>query len=165
MHILADGTLEDHAIAEKRLVRELDIGRTLFEPDLSENDLIERAYGSVAKRSHITRRTKVRHHESHQALTIGFAGNRRRSLRALRKAGVRRLVDVRLNNVSQLAGFTKKRDLPYFLRCIAGIAYVARTVAGPNQGHFGRYKKKRIDWSGYESQFKQLLQSAAPTNN
>jgi len=44
MHILADGTLEDHTLAERRLVRELDIGRTLFEPDLSENDLVERAY-------------------------------------------------------------------------------------------------------------------------
>ncbi len=43
-HILADGTLEDHAHAEKRLVRELDLGRTLFEPDLTDGDLIARAY-------------------------------------------------------------------------------------------------------------------------
>lgn len=48
-HILADGTLEDHAAAEKRLVRELDIRRTLFEPDLTESDLIERAYGERAR--------------------------------------------------------------------------------------------------------------------
>jgi uncharacterized protein (DUF488 family) len=44
MHILADGALEDHACAERRLVRELDIRRTLFEPDLTECDLIQRAY-------------------------------------------------------------------------------------------------------------------------
>jgi uncharacterized protein (DUF488 family) len=44
VHILADGTLEDHALAERRLVRELGLGRTLFEPDLTESDLIQRAY-------------------------------------------------------------------------------------------------------------------------
>jgi uncharacterized protein (DUF488 family) len=44
MHILADGTLEDHALAEKRLVRELDIRRTLFEPHLTDRDLVDRAY-------------------------------------------------------------------------------------------------------------------------
>ena len=44
VHILADGTLEDHAFAERRLVRELHLGRTLFEPDLTESDLIRRAY-------------------------------------------------------------------------------------------------------------------------
>ncbi len=44
MHILADGALQDHAVAERRLVRQLGIGRTLFEPDLSERELIERAY-------------------------------------------------------------------------------------------------------------------------
>jgi uncharacterized protein (DUF488 family) len=49
IHILADGSLEDHASAEKRLVRELDITRTLFEPDLTEEDLIARAYDQRAR--------------------------------------------------------------------------------------------------------------------
>ena len=50
-HILADGSLEDHADSEKRLVREMDITRTLFEPDLTERDLIERAYDQRGARS------------------------------------------------------------------------------------------------------------------
>src|SRR5438309_11885131 len=60
-----------------------------------------------------------------QLFTIGFT---RKSAEAfftsLREAGVRRLVDVRLNNISQLAGFTKKDDLRYFLKAIAGIEYL-----------------------------------------
>jgi uncharacterized protein (DUF488 family) len=42
----------------------------------------------------------------------------------LQNAGVRRIVDVRLNNTSQIAGFAKARDLKYFLHAIAGIDYV-----------------------------------------
>jgi uncharacterized protein (DUF488 family) len=44
MHILADGSLEDHASAEKRLVKKMGVERTLFEPDLTEEDIILRAY-------------------------------------------------------------------------------------------------------------------------
>ncbi len=60
MHILADGTLEDHALAERRLVRELDIVRTLFEPDLSENDLIQRAYSERGR--------EIAYHEENEGL-------------------------------------------------------------------------------------------------
>ena len=60
---------------------------------------------------------------------------------------MRRLVDVRLNNVSQLAGFTKKRDLAYFLRSIADIAYVHEPSLAPTKDILDAYKKKRIDWS------------------
>ena len=57
--------------------------------------------------------------------TIGFAGKTAQEFfDKLQKAGVKRLIDVRLNNVSQLAGFTKKKDLEYFLRVIAGIEYL-----------------------------------------
>jgi uncharacterized protein (DUF488 family) len=44
LHIHADGRLEEHAEAERRLVRELGLGRTLFEPHLTQADLVERAY-------------------------------------------------------------------------------------------------------------------------
>ncbi len=43
-HVLEDGTTEDHAVTERRLVREMDIARTLFEPDLTEEQLIDQAY-------------------------------------------------------------------------------------------------------------------------
>jgi uncharacterized protein (DUF488 family) len=48
--------------------------------------------------------------------TIGFTQKSAREFfTALKDAGVKRVVDVRLNNNSQLAGFSKKDDLPYFL--------------------------------------------------
>ncbi len=59
-HILAGGDLEDHAIAERRLVRELDIGRTLFEPDLTESELIARAYSQRGR--------EIAYHEDHEGL-------------------------------------------------------------------------------------------------
>ena len=60
--------------------------------------------------------------------TIGFAGKSAEEFfTVLREAGVERLIDVRLNNVSQLAGFTKRRDLEYFLKAIAGIEYEHNT--------------------------------------
>ncbi len=43
-HILEDGTLEEHENSELRLVHELKIEPTLFEPDLTKRDLINRAY-------------------------------------------------------------------------------------------------------------------------
>ena len=95
--------------------------------------------------------------------TIGFNGKSAEEFfETLRKEGVRRLVDVRLNNVSQLAGFTKKRDLPYFLRTLADIAYVHQPLLAPTKDILDAYKKKRIDWSQYESQFQRLLQSRQP---
>ena len=95
--------------------------------------------------------------------TIGFTGkSAEQFFETLRKAGVRRLVDVRLNNVSQLAGFTKKRDLQYFLRTIAGIDYVHEPLLAPTKEILDAYKKKRIDWGDYESQFKKLLAARRP---
>jgi uncharacterized protein (DUF488 family) len=96
-------------------------------------------------------------------LTIGFAGKSAEEFfETLREAEVGRLVDVRLNNVSQLAGFTKKRDLPYFLHSIVGIAYAHEPLLAPTKDILDAYKKKQIDWTEYESRFKQLLQSRRP---
>jgi uncharacterized protein (DUF488 family) len=64
----------------------------------------------------------------------------------LRSSGVRRLVDVRLNNVSQLAGFTKRNDLRFFLRELAGIEYVHEPRLAPTKEILDDYKKKRISW-------------------
>jgi len=44
VHILADGTLEEHTDTEKRLMRMMDIAPDLFHPELTEADLIEQAY-------------------------------------------------------------------------------------------------------------------------
>lgn len=90
--------------------------------------------------------------------TIGFTKKSARDFfETLRSAGVARIVDVRLNNVSQLAGFTKKQDLPYFLAQITGAEYVHAPVLAPTQGMLDSYKKHGTDWQSYEKSFIDLL--------
>lgn len=67
------------------------------------------------------------------------------------------MVDVRLNNVSQLAGFAKKEDLRYFLKEICGIEYVHLPELAPTQEMLDSYRKKSGDWSFYEARFLELL--------
>ena len=72
-------------------------------------------------------------------------------------AGVKRVVDVRLNNVSQLAGFAKKSDLPYFLETIAGIDYEHRPDLAPTQAIIDAYRKGRGGWEPFRADFLVLL--------
>ena len=64
----------------------------------------------------------------------------------LKQAGIRRLVDVRLNNVSQLAGFAKRDDLKYFLAEICGIQYVHEPRLAPTPDILDAYKKEKGSW-------------------
>lgn len=73
-------------------------------------------------------------------------------------SNVRRVVDVRLNNVSQLAGFTKKQDLEYFLSKIGSIRYTHALDLAPTQEMLDAYKKKAIGWRDYEARFVELIQ-------
>ncbi len=75
----------------------------------------------------------------------------------LQHAGVERLVDVRLNNISQLAGFTKRDDLCYFVNTICHIDYVHLPQLAPTQNILEDYKKHRVDWQAYEHQFMDLM--------
>lgn len=75
----------------------------------------------------------------------------------LRGAGIKRLLDIRLNNTSQLAGFTKKADLPFFLREICGIDYIHEPLLAPTQQLFDAYKKRKGSWADYEAAFLALL--------
>ena len=75
----------------------------------------------------------------------------------LKQAGVKRVVDVRLNNVSQLAGFTKRNDLAFFLRELLGVVYVHRPELAPTKEILDGYKKKQIGWAEYENRFMALL--------
>jgi uncharacterized protein (DUF488 family) len=91
-------------------------------------------------------------------LTIGFTKKTAREFfTRLREAGVRRVVDIRLGNASQLAGFTKKDDLAFFLREIGGIDYVHRPDLAPTEEILAAYKKKVIGWPEYESRFNALM--------
>ena len=90
--------------------------------------------------------------------TIGFTKkSAERFFEALRQSGAKRLIDVRLNNVSQLAGFAKKQDLTYFLKQICGIEYVHVLALAPTQDMLDGYKKRRRSWRDYENEFLTLM--------
>ena len=90
--------------------------------------------------------------------TIGFTKkSANRFFELLRTSGARRVVDVRLNNVSQLAGFAKRDDLAYFLAEICGMDYVHLPVLAPTKQILDDFKKKGGDWSTYESRFLDLM--------
>lgn len=74
----------------------------------------------------------------------------------LQSAGVRRLADVRLHNVSQLAGFAKRDDLRYFLKALCGCAYDERPELAPTAALLDGYRTNR-DWAAYERLFLDLL--------
>ena len=89
--------------------------------------------------------------------TIGFTqSSAQHFFGRLKRAGVRRLVDVRLNNVSQLAGFAKSADLAYFLEVICGVTYEHDLRLAPTQAMLDAYRKKEIAWPEYESAFRDL---------
>lgn len=90
--------------------------------------------------------------------TIGFTKTTAESFFSrLSKAGVKKVVDVRLNNISQLAGFAKKNDLQYFLKTICRIGYEHRPDLAPTQDILDAYKKHRGDWEIYEQRFLELM--------
>jgi uncharacterized protein (DUF488 family) len=90
--------------------------------------------------------------------TIGFTQKSAREFfTALKEAGVERVIDVRLNNNSQLAGFSKKDDLAYFLNQIGGIDYAHLPDLAPTHEILDAYKKHKGDWSVYERAFLDLM--------
>ena len=90
--------------------------------------------------------------------TIGFTNKRAQQFfEKLSRAGVRRVVDVRLNNVSQLAGFTKRDDLEFFLRELCDAAYRHEPLLAPTQTLLDSYKKRQLTWGEYEDAFLHLM--------
>lgn len=90
--------------------------------------------------------------------TIGFTGKTAKEFfTKLEEAGVKRVLDIRLKNSSQLAGFAKKDDLQYFLMKINRIQYLHLTELAPTEDIMDSIKGKKITWSEYELQFNKLL--------
>ena len=90
--------------------------------------------------------------------TIGFTKkNAEKFFGLLSSSRVRRVVDVRLNNVSQLAGFAKRDDLKFFLQRVCGIDYVHLPDLAPTREMLADYRKKRMGWDDYERQFLDLM--------
>lgn len=76
----------------------------------------------------------------------------------LKTAGVRQVIDVRLNTASQLAGFAKGRDLPFFLNALADIQYMHEPLLCPTPDILEDYKRrKNMPWPEYESRFLDLM--------
>lgn len=90
--------------------------------------------------------------------TIGFTqSSAERFFGRLKKAGLRQLMDIRLNNRSQLAGFAKQQDLKFFLSEICNIQYRYEPLLAPTQEILDAYKKNGGQWSVYEQQFLELM--------
>jgi uncharacterized protein (DUF488 family) len=97
--------------------------------------------------------------DSLDLFTIGFTKKTAEDFfNLLKKSGVKRVIDTRLNNVSQLAGFTKKNDLAYFLKTIADIDYVHLPELAPTKDILDEYKKNKGDWETYEDRFYKLIE-------
>ena len=97
--------------------------------------------------------------ESVNLFTIGFTKKTAQQFfETLVKSGVKRVIDTRLNNVSQLAGFAKRTDLEYFLQTIGNIEYVHIIDLAPTKDILDDYKKKKGDWDTYEKKFLQLIE-------
>ncbi len=93
-----------------------------------------------------------------KVFTIGFTKkNAEQFFSRLKQPGLVRLIDARLNNVSQLAGFTKRDDLYFFLREINQIEYVHCPDLAPSKEILDEYKKSGGDWLVYEQKFLELL--------
>ena len=92
------------------------------------------------------------------AYSIGFTKHSARDFfESLKQARIERLVDVRLNNVSQLSGFAKRNDLAYFLESICSVEYVHEPVMAPTAELLDAYRKRRIAWEEYEREFFDLI--------
>jgi uncharacterized protein (DUF488 family) len=90
--------------------------------------------------------------------TIGFTQkSAEQFFETLLNAGVQRVIDTRLNNVSQLAGFAKRKDLEYFLRKMGNIDYIHVLDLAPTQEILDEYKKQKGDWETYENKFLELM--------
>ena len=97
--------------------------------------------------------------ESINVFTVGFTKKTAGVFfEKLRAAGVKRVVDVRLNKVSQLAGFSKRDDLKYFLKEILDVEYVEAPLLAPTQPLLDAYKKSKGRWEDYERDFLRLME-------
>src|SRR3954447_3341937 len=93
-----------------------------------------------------------------EVFTIGFTKKTAAEFFGLlRRHGIKRLVDVRLNNVSQLAGFAKREDLQFFLKEICAADYIHEPLLAPTQDMLDAFKKAKGAWDDYATRFLALM--------
>lgn len=96
--------------------------------------------------------------DSTQVATIGFTkSTAERFFERLLEAGVMKVVDVRLHNTSQLAGFAKADDLAYLLGKVGRIGYAHEPLLAPTDAMLKAYKKEKGDWGEYRTHFLDLM--------
>ena len=101
-----------------------------------------------------------------EIFTIGFTKKNAESFFGyLRDSKIETLIDVRLNNVSQLAGFAKRDDLKFFLRELCGAEYEHAPELAPTKEILNAYKKKEISWESYEDKFLNLMSQRSIEKN
>ncbi len=92
--------------------------------------------------------------------TIGFTKKSAEEFfETLKKNKVKKVIDIRLNNKSQLAGFAKGRDLKYLLKEIADIEYLYKPEYAPSKELLKGYRNKEISWEEYEKIYIEILNS------
>lgn len=90
--------------------------------------------------------------------TIGFTQkNAENFFGLLTQNKIDLLIDIRLNNTSQLAGFAKFPDIQFFLKRICQVSYVHDTVLSPTEDLLKNYKSKKISWLEYEEVFESIM--------
>jgi uncharacterized protein (DUF488 family) len=77
----------------------------------------------------------------------------------LKAHGIERLMDVRLSNTSQLAGFAKQVDLAYFLKEISGVEYVHEPLLAPSEELFTAYRKEKGSWEALAKGYLKLIKA------
>jgi len=91
--------------------------------------------------------------------TVGFTKKgAERFFGLLEEEGIDELVDVRINNRSQLSGFAKRDDLKFFLDELLGVGYEHKTELAPTEDLLDDWRKDRISWQKYEKRFMNLMQ-------
>ena len=90
--------------------------------------------------------------------TIGFTGKSAEKFFALLESSkATKLIDIRINRTSQLAGFAKEQDLKFFLPKLAGMDYLVREDLAPTKELLSSYREKEIDWEKFAMKYQELL--------
>jgi uncharacterized protein (DUF488 family) len=90
--------------------------------------------------------------------TIGFTKTTASAFfNRITESGTKKIIDVRLNNVSQLAGFAKRDDLKFFAERISQVGYKHLTCLAPDQNMLDKYKKHKGSWHSYADEFISLM--------
>lgn len=98
--------------------------------------------------------------------TLGFTGkSAEQFFELLLTVNAEKLIDIRINRTSQLSGFTKEKDLEFFLRHLSKLTYEVREDLAPTKDLLSRYRDGLLDWKEYEEKYISLITSRGVLNN